>query len=132
MKLKKDDPQDMKQYQNQMGCFHDRRKERELFEKPLKEKFEACERFKNEGNEHFKLKNFEKADIEYQKALLQLDYSFPDKPEEDKKMQELQEALYGNMATLKYQLKDFDDSIHNANLVTHKVTQCGNRIRLGS
>jgi tetratricopeptide (TPR) repeat protein len=77
---------------------------------------EACERFKNEGNEQFKNKNYERADFEYQKALLQLDYTFPDLPEDDKKMEDLKEALYGNMATLKYLLKNYDDSIHHAEM----------------
>jgi len=31
------------------GCFHDRRKERQLYEKSTREKLDAAERFKKEG-----------------------------------------------------------------------------------
>jgi hypothetical protein len=38
-----------------MGCFHDRRKERELYEKPTDEKLDNAEIFKKEGKFPFKI-----------------------------------------------------------------------------
>ena len=38
-------------YKKMFGCFHDRRKERQLYEKSTKEKLEAADRFKKEGIE---------------------------------------------------------------------------------
>jgi len=110
------DPNNVENYKDQMGCFHDRRKEREIFEKPTKEKLEAAERFKLEGNKCVSDKNYEKADFEYQKALLQFDYTFPDNPEDDKKMQELQESCHSNMALVQFHLKDYKESIHQAGM----------------
>ena len=44
-----------------MGCSHDRRKERELYEKPVKDKLNAGEIFKNDGNKYMKEKEYVKA-----------------------------------------------------------------------
>eukprot|EP01017_Pseudomicrothorax_dubius_P047418 TRINITY_DN8522_c0_g1_i3.p1 TRINITY_DN8522_c0_g1~~TRINITY_DN8522_c0_g1_i3.p1 ORF type:complete len:145 (+),score=36.66 TRINITY_DN8522_c0_g1_i3:33-467(+) len=49
------------EYLKQMGCFHDRRKERELYEKSTKEKLDNAKRFKEEGNAALKVKDYEKA-----------------------------------------------------------------------
>ena len=37
------------EYKKMFGCFHDRRKERQLYEKSTREKLDAAERFKKEG-----------------------------------------------------------------------------------
>ena len=43
-------------------------KEREIFEKPTKEKLDASEFFKNEGNKAFRDKELDKAAYFYQKV----------------------------------------------------------------
>ena len=43
--------------------------EREIFEKPTKEKLDASEFFKNEGNKAFKSKELDKAAYFYQKVI---------------------------------------------------------------
>ncbi|EGR30661.1 hypothetical protein IMG5_126420 [Ichthyophthirius multifiliis] len=57
-------------YLQAMGCSHDRRKERELYEKSTKEKLDNAEFFKNEGNKAIKEKEYEKAAFFYQKVLI--------------------------------------------------------------
>ncbi len=53
-----------------MGCSHDRRKERELYEKSTKEKLDNAEFFKKEGNKHIRDKEYDKASYFYSKAIL--------------------------------------------------------------
>lgn len=98
-------------YYQQMACTHDRRKERDLFEKPTIEKLEAAECFKLDGNEAIKAKEYEKSAYFYQKGLLQLDYTFTDNEEDEKKFVRLQEQLHFNMALTKYFAKDTDASL---------------------
>lgn len=45
------------------------------------------------------------------KALLQFDYTFPDTPEEDKRLNDLKEISHCNMALSKYFLKDFNECL---------------------
>ncbi|KRX03400.1 hypothetical protein PPERSA_08142 [Pseudocohnilembus persalinus] len=101
-------------YLNAFGCNHDRRKERELFEKPTKEKIENAEEFKNQGNQHMKEKEFDKASYFYQKALIQFDYSFPEDPEQEKKQEKLSEICHQNMSMCKFNQKKYDDALLHA------------------
>jgi len=104
------------EYKKMFGCFHDRRKERQLYEKSTREKLEAAERFKKEGNKFFQNKEYAKADIEYQKALIQFDYAFPDTPEEEKDMEKLQEQVHTNVALVKFYQKDYKECISQCSL----------------
>ena len=54
------------------------------------------------------------------KALLQFDYTFTDTEEEDKRMNALKEICHGNLALVKYILKDYDESL----------TQCFQALKL--
>ncbi|KAL4477084.1 hypothetical protein ABPG72_015397 [Tetrahymena utriculariae] len=101
-------------YLQAMGCSHDRRKERELFEKPTKEKLDNAEYFKSEGNKAIKEKDYEKAAYYYQKALLQFDYTFPDNNEEQQRFDLLSQQCFVNMSLVKYYQKEYDESLQNA------------------
>ncbi|CAD8169953.1 unnamed protein product [Paramecium pentaurelia] len=88
-------------YLSQIACTHDRRKEREIYEKTNKEKFENIEYFKQEGNVAFKNKEYDKAAYFYQKALVYFDYTFPEGDQEEQKYNLLLEQCNNNMAQCK-------------------------------
>lgn len=94
-----------------MGCNNDRRKERQLFDKPSKDKLEASKIFKNEGDDNLKLKQWEDAINSYEKALLQLFYTFSDDPEEDRQVEKLKMAINSNLSMCKINLNLFDEAI---------------------
>lgn len=92
-------------------CSQDHRKERELYERPTSEKLEACELFKAQGNKAIQEKNFSLAALHYRKALLQLDYTFPDTKEEEATFAALTVACHLNMALAKIHLEELDEAL---------------------
>lgn len=94
-----------------MGCNNDLRKERELYEKPSSEKIEASQIFKSEGDEKLREKNYEEALKIYDKALLQLFYTFADNGEENKKVDKVKLTLNLNISVCKIKLEKYDDAI---------------------
>lgn len=94
-----------------MGCNNDLRKERQLLEKPSKDKIEASKIFKNEGDDFLKLKQWENANNAYEKALLQLFYTFSDDPEEDKKVETIKCSINLNMSMCKINLNKYEEAI---------------------
>ncbi|CAD8100466.1 unnamed protein product [Paramecium sonneborni] len=97
-------------YLSQIACTHDRRKEREIYEKTNKEKFENIEYFKQEGNLAFKNKEFDKAAYFYQKALVYFDYTFPEGDKEEQKYNLLLEQCNNNMAQCKLLQGNLDEA----------------------
>lgn len=88
------DPEDSRRHQDDVsnymkinsqmgGCSRDRSKERILFNRPTAEKLEMANRFIQDGNTHFKEQDFEKASLNYTKALLYYEYTFPDDDSEE-------------------------------------------------
>jgi len=98
-----------------MGCNNDFRKERQLLDKPSKDKIEACKVFKNEGDDLIKEKKYADAVLSYEKALLQLFYTFSDDPEEDRQVDKLKAAINMNIAMCKINLGKFDEAINCSN-----------------
>jgi len=98
-----------------MGCNNDFRKERQLLDKPSKDKIEACKVFKNEGDDLIKEKKYEDAVSSYEKALLQLFYTFADDPEEDKQVDKLKAAINMNVSMCKISLGKFEEAINCCN-----------------
>ena len=94
-----------------MGCNNDRRKERQLFDKPSKDKLEASKIFKIEGDDNLKLKQWEDAINSYEKALLQLFYTFSEDPLEDKQVEKIKMAINLNISLCKINMNLFDDAI---------------------
>ena len=94
-----------------MGCNNDLRKERQLMDKPVKDKQEAAIMFKTEGDDFLKEKNFELAVNSYEKGLLQLFYTFSHDPEEDKKTDEIKIGLNLNLSMAKIKLNKFEEAM---------------------
>ena len=94
-----------------MGCSNDLRKERQLYDKPTKEKIEACSLFKTEGDQFIKAKDYKKATDCYEKGLLQLFYTFEDSLEEEKEVEKLKISLNSNIALCKINNNEFKESI---------------------
>jgi tetratricopeptide (TPR) repeat protein len=94
-----------------MGCNNDLRKERQLFDKPSKDKIDAAKLFKNEGDDFLKSKDFENAINSYEKGLLQLFYTFSNDPEEDKAVDATKCSINMNLAICKSNLKKFEEAI---------------------
>lgn len=92
-------------------CSQDHRKERELYERPTAEKLEACELFKTQGNTAVKEQSYSLAALHYRKALLQLDYTFPDTKEEEATFNALTVACHLNMALAKIHLGELDEAL---------------------
>jgi tetratricopeptide (TPR) repeat protein len=92
-------------------CSQDHRKERELYERPTSEKLEACELFKVQGNTAIQEKSYSLAALHYRKALLQLDYTFPDTKEEEATFAALTVACHLNMALAKIHLNELDEAM---------------------
>lgn len=91
------------------GCSHDHSKERQIFEKPTAEKISAADRFRLEGNEAFNSKNYGLAAVNYRKALLQFDYTFPDDDADEKWMNRVKLSCHLNLAACKIIQKDYDE-----------------------
>ncbi len=68
--------------------------------------------------------NYEGAIIEYDKALLQFHYTFPDTKEEEVRMEKLQEACHCNMALAKLNLKEYAEAIINCDQVSLNFADC--------
>ena len=94
-----------------MGCNNDLRKEKQLMDKPSSIKIEAAKIFKNEGDDHLKLKNYVDAINSYEKALLQLFYTFSEDPEEDRMTEVVKASINMNMAMCKMNLNKYDEAI---------------------
>lgn len=95
-------------------CSQDHRKERQLFERSTAEKLTASQLFKSQGNDAYKSQGYSLAALNYRKAMLQLDYTFPDTPEEQKQFDELTLSLALNMAAAKWFLQEYDEVLNMA------------------
>lgn len=111
-----DEPEEQKQAKEMLKsmCSQDHRKERQIFERSTEEKLTACNLFKSQGNEAYKAQNYSLAALNYRKAMLQLDYTFPDTPAEQKQFDELSLSLALNMAAAKWFLEEFDEVLNMA------------------
>ena len=94
-----------------MGCNNDLRKERQLMDKPVKDKIEASKIFKNEGDDYLKQKNFDEAINSYEKGLLQLFYCFSDDPKEEEEADKIKQSLNLNASFCFINLKKYDDAL---------------------
>jgi tetratricopeptide (TPR) repeat protein len=94
-----------------MGCNNDLRKERQMMDKPSKDKIEAARIFKNEGDDYLKAKNWNDAINSYEKGLLQLFYTFSDDPDQDKKVDTVKASINMNMSICKMNLNKFQEAI---------------------
>ena len=94
-----------------MGCNNDLRKERQLMDKPVKDKIEASKIFKNEGDDFLKQKNYEEAINSYEKGLLQLFYCFSDDLKEEEETDKIRQSLNLNASFCFINQKKFDEAL---------------------
>ena len=104
-----------KDYGHIMGCNNDLRKERQLMDKPTKEKIEAGKRFKTEGDDLLKQKKYDEAINVYEKGLLQLFYTFSDDKEEDEMIDKIKEGMNLNCSFCKIKQDKFEEATQYLN-----------------
>uniref|UniRef100_A0A7S1AXB9 peptidylprolyl isomerase n=1 Tax=Noctiluca scintillans TaxID=2966 RepID=A0A7S1AXB9_NOCSC len=98
------------------GCSHDHQKEWAIYEKTTDEKVAGADRFREEGNDAFRKQNFGLAAVHYRKALLQFDYTIPETPAEEKKVDTVKIACLLNLAACKCQQEDWDEVLTHCRL----------------
>lgn len=113
--LKKEKDSELNKYSHLMGCNNDLRKEKQLMDKPIKEKIEASKRFKTEGDDLLKQKKFDEAIVVYEKGLLQLFYTFPDDKEEDKEVERIKENINLNCSFCEIKKEKYDKATEYLN-----------------
>ena len=110
-KKKKDEEDNEKKELLKMGCNNDLRKERQLMDKPVKDKIEASKIFKKEGDDFLHKKNYLDAINSYEKGLLQLFYTFSDDNKEEEEAEKIKENINLNCSYCLINLKEFDKAI---------------------
>ena len=94
-----------------MGCNNDLRKERQLMDKPVKDKTEASKILKNEGDDFLKKQNYEEAINSYEKGLLQLFYCFSDDLKEEEETDKIRQSLNLNASFCFITQKKLDEAL---------------------
>ena len=94
-----------------MGCNNDLRKERQLMDKPVKDKLEASLIFKREGDDLLKLKNYEEAINSYEKGLLQLFYTFSNDPKEEDESDRIKASISMNCSICMINQGKYDEAL---------------------
>ena len=112
---KEQEEEKQKDYGHIMGCNNDLRKERQLMDKPTKEKIEAGKRFKTEGDDLLKQKKYDEAINVYEKGLLQLFYTFSDDKEEDELIDKIKEGMNLNCSFCKIKQDKFEEATQYLN-----------------
>ena len=104
-----------KDYGHIMGCNNDLRKERQLMDKPTKEKLEAGKSFKMQGDDLLKQKKYDEAINIYEKGLLQLFYTFSDDKEEDEIIDKIKEGMNLNCSFCKIKQEKYEEATQYLN-----------------
>lgn len=93
--------------------MHDMSKEKDIFDRPNKEKFQIIEQYKNEGNAFVKQGDYEKAVYMYKKALLYIIYLIPT-DSEDEAYEKLNETVNLNISLAFLNLKEREEALKHA------------------
>ena len=112
---KEKEKENQEKYPIIMGCNNDLRKERQLMDKPVKEKIEAGKRFKLEGDDLLKKQKYDEAINTYEKGLLQLFYTFCDDKEEDDMVDKIKEGMNLNCSFCKIKQEKYEEAIQYLN-----------------
>ena len=102
-------------YGHIMGCNNDLRKERQLMDKPTKEKLEAGKRLKAQGDDLLKQQKYDEAINIYEKGLLQLFYTFSDDKEEDEIIDKIKEGMNLNCSFCKIKQEKYEEATQYLN-----------------
>ena len=100
-----------------MGCNNDLRKERQIMDKPNREKIDSALFFKREGDEFLREKSYENALNSYEKGLMQLFYCFSEEENEAKTADNLQESLNLNCSLCKIKTEKYEEAVGYLNEV---------------
>ena len=112
---KEEEEQKQKDYGHIMGCNNDLRKERQLMDKPTKEKIEAGKMFKIQGDDFLKQQKYEEAINIYEKGLLQLFYTFSDDKAEDELIDKIKEGMNLNCSFCKIKQEKYEEATQYLN-----------------
>ena len=112
---KSEEEQKQKDYGHIMGCNNDLRKERQLMDKPTKEKIEAGKMFKIQGDDLLKQQKYDEAINIYEKGLLQLFYAFSDDKEEDELIDKIKEGMNLNCSFCKMKQEKYEEATQYLN-----------------
>ena len=112
---KEQEEEKQKDYGHIMGCNNDLRKERQLMDKPTKEKIEAGKNFKTQGDDLLKQKKYDEALNIYEKGLLQLFYAFSDDKEEDEMIDKIKEGMNLNCSFCKIKQEKYEEATQYLN-----------------
>ena len=112
---KEEEEQKQKDYGHIMGCNNDLRKERQLMDKPTKEKIEAGKMFKIQGDDFLKQQKYEEAINIYEKGLLQLFYTFSDDKAEDELIDKTKEGMNLNCSFCKIKQEKYEEATQYLN-----------------
>ena len=112
---KEKEKENQDKYPHIMGCNNDLRKERQLMDKPAKEKIEAGKRFKLEGDDLLKKQKYDEAINVYEKGLLQLFYTFCDDKDEDEMVDKIKEGMNLNCSFCKIKQEKYEEATQYLN-----------------
>lgn len=93
--------------------MHDMSKEKDIFERPNKEKLQIIEQYKTEGNAFIAQRDYEKAVYMYKKALLYIIYTIPT-DSEDAAYDKLNETVNLNISLAFLNLKEREEALRHA------------------
>ena len=114
------------------GCSHDHSDERKLYEKPLEEKMKAIRLFREEGNQHFRVKDYELASASYRRALLNLDYTFDENDTDNEEIDAERLKCHLNLAAAKLEVLDYPEVVNQCRLALKMdPTNCKAHFRKG-
>ncbi|CAE6964923.1 FKBP62 [Symbiodinium sp. CCMP2592] len=91
------------------SCSQDHQKEWQIYERSTEEKIAAAERFRQEGNEAYRKRNFGLAAVHYRKALLHFDYTFAETEDLQNQVDAVKLPCLLNLAACKCQQEDWDE-----------------------
>lgn len=91
------------------GCSQDHAREWQIYERSTEEKIAAAERFRQEGNEAYRKRNYGLAAVHYRKALLHFDYTFAETEELERQVDASKLPCLLNLAACKCQQEDWDE-----------------------
>lgn len=91
------------------GCSQDHAREWQIYERSTEEKIAAAERFRQEGNEAYRKRNYGLAAVHYRKALLHFDYTFAETEELERQVEASKLPCLLNLAACKCQQEDWEE-----------------------
>ncbi|KAI9910250.1 hypothetical protein PsorP6_011118 [Peronosclerospora sorghi] len=96
-----------------VGCNHDHSAEQKLMDMTTQAKCQLCDECRVLGNHFYKHGQYQRAALQYHKALVYFEYVFPDTEEEEVHANALQLKLLLNFAACRLKTMHLDDVVHH-------------------